>query len=305
MSGGLGGKWLHDAISPDLIELHRINRVFFSGQTKYQKVDVVETGSYGLTLLLDGKIQSAERDEFVYHDALVHPAMTTHPMPEKVFIGGGGEGATLREVLHHQSVKRAVMVDIDQAVVEISKRYLPAWSNGAFRDPRADVIYADARKYLEETKERFDVIVLDFPDPLEGGPAYLLFTKEFYTMLGKRLAPGGIVSLQAGDASYTNCATFLAVINTLKAVFPIVRPYAIHVPSFTGPWGFAAASFELDPLKLTPEAVDQRLEERLARPPKCYDGLCHQGMFALPKHLRQKLSVARRIIRDKRPQYTY
>lgn len=305
MSGGLGGKWLHDAISPDLIELHRINRVFFSGQTKYQKVDVVETGSYGLTLLLDGKIQSAERDEFVYHDALVHPVMITHPGPEKVFIGGGGEGATLREVLSHKTVKRVVMVDIDQAVVEISKRYLPAWSNGAFKDTRAEVIYTDARKYLEETKERFDVIVLDFPDPLEGGPAYLLFTREFYTMLSKRLAPGGIISLQAGDASYTNCATFLAVVNTLKAVFPVVRPYAIHVPSFTGPWGFAAASFKLDPLKLTPEVVDQRLEERLASLPKCYDGLCHQSMFSQPRHLRQKLAAARRIIRDKRPQYTY
>ncbi|MCX8126957.1 MAG: fused MFS/spermidine synthase, partial [Dehalococcoidia bacterium] len=243
MSGELSGKWLHDALSPDLVELHRINRVFCSGQTKYQKFDVVETASYGLTLLLDGKIQSAERDEFVYHDALVHPAMITHHGPENVFIGGGGEGATLREVLKHRSVRRVVMVDIDREVVEMSKSYLPAWSDGAFEDPRLELVHTDARKYLEETRERFDVLVLDFPDPLEGGPAYLLFTKEFYQLLTGRLAPAGIIALQAGDASYNNCATFLSVVNTLKTVFPVVRPYAVHVPSFSSPWGFATASF--------------------------------------------------------------
>ena len=305
MSEQLVGKWLHDAISPDLVELHRINRVFFSGQTKYQHVDVVETGSYGLTLLLDGKIQSASADEFVYHDALVHPAMIAHPKPEKVFIGGGGEGATLREVLNHKTVKRAVMVDIDQAVVEISKRYLPSWSDGVFNDPRAEVIYTDARKWLEGTREKFDVIILDFPDPLEGGPACLLFTKEFYTMLGKRLAPGGIISLQAGDSNYSNCVTFLAVVNTLKTVFPIVRPYAIHIPSFTGPWGFATASFKLDPFKYSPGEIDRRLAKRVSRMPKSYDGLCHHGMLALPKHIRQKIAATRRVIRDNKPQYTF
>jgi len=298
-------RWLHDAISPDLIELHSIKEVIYSGRTKFQAVDVMRTGSYGLCLVLDGKIQSSEADEFVYHDALVHPAMITHPNPETVFIAGGGEGATLREVLVHRTVKKAIMVDIDQEVVEISRRYLPAWHRNSFDDPRTELHFADARKHLQHTKERFDVVVLDLPDPLEGGPAYLLFTQEFYRLVSDRLAPGGVVTVQAGAASWTNYQTFAAVNNTLKAVFPIVRASQVHIPSFTDPWGFACASHQLDPLSLSREEIDGRLAARLSRKPRSYDGESHQAMFVFPRHIRQRLAATRRVISDRKPVYTY
>lgn len=298
-------KWLHDVISPDLVELHSIRRVIYCGKTKFQDVDILETGSYGLCLVLDGKIQSSERDEFVYHDGLVHPALIAHPDPRSVFIAGGGEGATLREVLNHRTVKRAVMVDIDAEVVDLARRYLTGWHQGAFDDPRTELHCTDARKYLEDTTEKFDAMVLDLPDPLEGGPAFMLFTKEFYATVRRRLSPGGIISVQAGAASWANHKTFCAVVNTLKTVFEIVRPCAVHVPSFTDVWGFACASQKLDPAALDPEEVDRRIAARCARLPGSYDGPAHRAMFSLPKHIRGKVAATRRVISDAKPMYTF
>jgi spermidine synthase len=119
-------------------------------QTTYQAVGIYDTVSYGRALFLDGKIQSAEQDEFIYHEALVHPGLVCHPAPRRVLIAGGGEGATLREVLRHNTVQEAVMVDLDAEVVEAARRHLTKWHAGAFTDPRTRLLHADARAYLEE-----------------------------------------------------------------------------------------------------------------------------------------------------------
>ena len=294
-------KWFCDRISPDLIQLHSIKGVLYSGRTRFQSIDIINTGSFGTCLVLDGKIQSSKEDEFVYHEALVHPSMIAHPCPETVFIAGGGEGATLREVLAHKSVKRVVMVDIDKEVVDICRRFLPLFHQGAFEDQRVELFHDSARAYLTESGERFDVIVIDLPDPLEKGPAYLLYTQEFYQLVGERLPPNGIISVQAGSATWTELSNFIAVNNTLRTVFPIVRPYQVDIPSFGGSWGFSSASRNLDPMRLSPEEVDNIVSSRLSKSLKFYDGLTHQGIFSLPKHLRLKLSRGKRIITDRRP----
>jgi len=157
-------RWFSDYISPDLTMLHSIKERIYSGRSKFQSIDIVNTGSFGICLILDGKIQSSEADEFIYHEALVHPAMITHPQPERVFIAGGGEGATLREVLAHKTVKRAVMVDIDEEVVSLCRRFLPSWHQNAFDDPRAELHFVDAREYLDESSDKFDVIIIDLAD---------------------------------------------------------------------------------------------------------------------------------------------
>jgi spermidine synthase len=144
-------KWFLDFLSPDEGHMHGIETILFSKQTQFQRMEIIETKSYGRCLILDGKMQSSQADEFIYHEALVHPAMLSHPEPKRVFVVGGGEGATVREILRHKSVERVLMVDIDEDVVEGSKQYLPEWSQGAFDDPRVELRYMDARKYLEET----------------------------------------------------------------------------------------------------------------------------------------------------------
>ncbi len=298
-------KWFHDYISPDLTMLYSIDEVICSWRTEFQSIDIIDTGSFGICLILDGKIQSSEKDEFIYHEALVHPVMLTHPNPEKVFIAGGGEGATLREVLAHRAVNKAVMVDIDREVVDVCRRFLPSFHQNSFDDPRAELHFADARKYLEESVDKFDVIIIDLADPLAQGPSRLLYTQEFYQVVKQRLQGDGIMAVQAEPSGLTDLQNFAAIASTLESVFPIVRPYQAHIPSFAGLWGFISASQSLDPTELTAEEIDARISARVSKELKSYDGLTHQAMFTLPKHIRHQVATTRKVITDKEPISTY
>ena len=298
-------KWFLDYLSPFEGHMHGIDNIVFSKQTQFQQIEILDTKSYGRCLVLDGKMQSSEVDEYIYHEALVHPAMLTHPHPEKVFIVGGGEGATLREILRHKSVKQVLMVDIDQEVVESCKLYLPQWSQGAFDDPRAEIRYLDARKYLEETEETYDIIIIDISEPVEEGPAYLLYTKEFYNLVMERLTRDGIISLQAGTTSACSLLNFSAVYQTLKAVFPVVSPYQACIPSFGLPWGFALASKHFDPQAIDFKEMDKRIAQRIKGELRYYDGETHVGQFLLPKQVRLAMRKEERIIEDNHPLFTY
>lgn len=298
-------KWFHDYISPDLTMLHSVTEVIYSGQSKHQSIDIINTGSFGICLILDGKTQSSESDEFLYHEALVHPVMLTHTKPEKIFIAGGGEGATLREVLRHKSVKRVTMVDLDKEVVDICRRFLPSFHQDSFDDPRVELHFADAREYLKKCPDKFDAAIIDLADPLAEGPARFLYTQEFYQIVKQRLKPDGIMSVQAESATWADLQNFAAIANTLKTVFAVVRPYQVHIPSFTSLWGFISASENLDPTKLVPEEIDARIRVRISKELKSYDGLTHESMFTLPKHIRQQLAATKKITTDKEPILTY
>ena len=298
-------RWFIEYFSPEEGHLHGIRQVLFSKQTRYQSLDILDLGSYGKALVLDGRMQSSSLDEFIYHEVLVHPAMLAHPEPRRVFIVGGGEGATLREVLRHRSVERAVMVDIDEEVINRCRELLPEWHQGAFDDPRTEVQSLDARKYLEETSETFDVIIIDISEPIEEGPAYLLFTREFYEIVRERLSPQGVISLQAGTVSLNDLECYAAIHNTLKTVFPVVAPCWASVPSFALPWGFGLASKQLDPRTLRPEDVDKMIADRIAGELRYYDGITHQLTFLLPKHIRARLAAETRVIEDNHPLFAW
>ncbi len=298
-------KWFIDKINNYLLQMHAIDNVIFSGRTKFQKMEILHSPAYGKILTLDNKIQSSEVDEFIYHEALVHPPMLAHPKPEKVFIAGGGEGATLRHLLAYKTVKKAVMVDIDRGVIEISKKHLPEYHAGAFDDPRARLHHTDARKFLENSKDKFDVIVIDLTEPVEEGPAYLLYTKEFYEIVKNKLTANGLISVQAGCASYVELLNLKSVRKTLKSVFPIVNVYQAEIPSFGGVWGFCIGSMQIDPGKLSAAEVDKRIRARGLPQLDFYDGITHQGMFCQPKHIRKALNRGARLITDDSPLYLY
>jgi spermidine synthase len=231
--------------------------------------------------------------------------MITHPGPETVFIAGGGDGAALRETLSHQTVRRAVLVEIDEEVTALSRKYLPGLSRGAFEDARTELYHVDAREYLDKTKDKFDIIIIDLPDPIEKGPAYRLFTREFYRSLGDKLTENGLIAVQAGSASPSELLNLTAVNNTLKKAFAVVVPYAVYVPCFGGPWGFCIASKGPDTSQLSPDEVDERIAARSIGHLKFYDGISHQGMFSLPRYIRDALARQRRVITDKNPLYLY
>ncbi|EEG77029.1 polyamine aminopropyltransferase [Dethiobacter alkaliphilus] len=298
-------KWFIEYTHPTQAHMHGVEQFIYSGKTKYQVVEIIDTDFYGRCLVLDGKIQSSEYDEYIYHETLIHPALTLHPEPKSVMIVGGGEGAVLREILRHPSVERILMVDIDQEVVELCKEYLPEWSQGAFKNPKVEVRFMDARKYLEDTAETFDVIYMDLPEPLDDGPAYLLFTQEFYQVVSKRLTDNGVIALQAGSFNPRLLECHAAVCNTLATAFPVVCSYASFIPSYDATWGFAVAAKSLNPLAISAEEVDKRLSDRKITELKYYDGETHISMFAVPKDVRTAKNEEKRIIADDRPLITY
>jgi len=289
-------KWLIEKTSPVTAHMFGIERYITNHRTNYQEVEIADSSFYGRLLILDGKIQSAQYDEYIYHEALVHPAMLMCPAPRHVLVTGGGEGATLREIFKHPSVEKIVMVDLDREVVELCKKYLPTWHQGSFEDERLELIFMDARQYLEETDQVFDVIISDIPEPVEEGPALKLFTRQYYALIRKRLANGGMIALQAGDCGLPFIEVHSAIKHTLRQEMPFVHTYKAFVPSFNADWGFILAAPEDNSLQ-TLEELDRLIEERNLGL-KFYDGETAAGMFSLPKDIRQKLANEDTILDD-------
>merc|ERR1712048_346391 len=243
---------------------------------------------------IDGLIQSCRVDEYVYHECLVHPAMLLHPTGAKtVYIGGGGEGSTAREVLRHKSVEKCVMVDLDGEVVGFCKKHLEE-NHDAFANPKLELVIDDAKAWLERSDMKFDVIIMDLDDPLEGGPCYQLYTAEFYTFLKSRLNPGGVLVTQSGQSGIKQHHLVFSPINrTLRDVFPTVVPFNQAVYSFMDEWGwnmgFSAENQKELPQSLSVEEVDKRIAARIKGELLFLDGQSWQGIWALSKKHRATL----------------
>ncbi len=289
-------KWLIEKTSPYSAHMFSVSKYLVSLKTLYQQVEIAESQLYGRVLILDGKIQSAEYDEYIYHEALVHPAMLINPQPQRILITGGGEGATLREILKHPDVKKVVMVDLDKEVVDLCREYLPTWHRGSFDDSRLNLVYMDARKYLEENDEQFDVIISDIPEPVEKGPALKLFTGQYYALVKNRLAKNGLFALQAGDCGLPFIEVHSAINNTLRQQMPSVRSYRTFVPSFNTDWGYIIASPGIIELPTAAE-YDQVIREK-SIDLKYFDGETAAGMFSLPRDIRKRLAEETKIIDD-------
>jgi len=299
-------EWHIEPISACLIQAERITSVICDIQTEYQHVMIVEGECFGRSLILDGKTQSTELDEFVYHEGLVHPSMVSHPNPKNVLIIGGGEGATAREVLKYSSVEKVTMVDIDQELVDLCKKFLPNHHMNSFSSPRMGLYYSDALEFVESVPKGFEVAIIDVPDPLEFGPAFQLFTVEFFDLLKRKLTANGIMVIQAGATgpSFSE-QCFTAVSNTVSQTFDICSGYEIFVPSFGSTWGFITGSDKINPSEKTETIIDKELEGRGINNLKMYDGLSHKGMFQLPKYTREGLISETRIITKSNPIFTY
>lgn len=300
MSRAHNWQWFLETVVPNEYHVHGIKRSLVVRETQYQVAEILESYQFGKMFILDGESQSSERDEYIYHEVLVHPAMITADNPKKVLLLGGGEGATLREILRYP-IEKAVMVDIDEEVIELCKEYMPELSAGSFMDPRAEVIIEDARAYVENSTEKFDVIISDLTEPLEEGPASKLFTKEFYSAIKNHLSENGIFVTQALSVSIINNKAHTAIHNTLKQIFPIVRSYHAYVPMYDSDWGFVMGTLGKDPSKLSVEEVNERLERYGLTNLKYYDGETHRAIFSLPKDLRNAINNETVIIEDNKP----
>jgi spermidine synthase len=267
-----------------------------------QELLIAETSAYGRTLFLDGLVQSAEADEALYHEPLVHPALVIHGAPRRVLVGGTGEGASIREVLRHPTVEHVRTVDLDPEVVALCKQHLPAWSAGSLDDPRVEQRVEDVQATLAAARPgEYDAVFLDITDPVRDGPSAALFSTRFFAAVLRALADDGIAVLQAGELDPIDLRMTRTVRSTLQAVFPAVTFAYTYVPSFHCLWSFALCSRR--PL----DAAPPDLEARIARLGKLrvYTPTAHRAMLELPPYLQERLAQPGEVLTDDGPRLSY
>ncbi|MEM3694197.1 MAG: polyamine aminopropyltransferase [Candidatus Bathyarchaeia archaeon] len=287
-------EWHIDKVTDGYLRLLKIDALLYSGKTDYQKVKIFKNKALGKILVIDDDIQLVEMDEWVYHEALVHPALFTHPKPSRIAIIGGGDGGALREALKHRCVKEVFLVDIDRGVVEACRRLLPEVHGGSFDDPRVKFLHLDGKHFLKNPPRKFHGILIDLTEPTKG-PSKELYSKPFYELVKRALTYDGVMSLQAGSAMFhwNEEASYFHGYSILASLFPIVRPYIIGVPSFGSLWCFLMASKRLDPLKVSRRALAKRMAERGIKT-RYYTPELHKALFTLPKFFLEGFDVRKK-----------
>ncbi len=276
--------WFAEPPVAGYAQRYRLRRRLHAEQSAWQHLEVLDLEPVGRALVLDGALQTSVGEEFTYHEPLVQVPMFAHPHPRRVLVIGGGDGGALRQVLLHESVERAVEVEIDAAVVQASRRYLPEISRGAYDDPRVQLRIDDGARFVRDTAERFDVVVVDSTDPV--GPAAALLSEGFLSAVRGVLASGGVVAMQA-SSPLTMPREWVATLRAFKHAFPLVRPYLGWVPVYPGIlWSWVAGSDTLDPCSIDDITVNTRLDG-LRGALRLYNPAVHRAAFALPTFLQE------------------
>lgn len=252
----------------------KVKRHLYSGQSDFQKIDVFENETFGNVLLLDGLVQTSERDEYFYHEMLVHPAFVSHSSPETCLIIGGGDGGTLSQILKYP-VQKVRLVEIDDRVIEVCRKHFP-WLDETLKDTRAELVVADGNEFIERTGMKYDVVLIDSSDPV--GPSLSLHEQEFYQKVKKSLNPGGIIVAQVGSPIY-HLDSLKKKARLFKDVYPIVHFYLGPVPTYPGgTWCYVYLSEKTLPLGM------------MQTPPaglKYYNSDIHHAAFALPNFMQE------------------
>jgi spermidine synthase len=264
--------------------IFRVDRVLESYDSKYQRIDVLQTAGLGKALALYGSLMVTEGDYNAYNEALAHTALFAHPSPKEVLIIGGGDCGCLTNVLKHPEVKTATMCELDREVVEVCQRHFPKLTKG-LKDSRAKVKFADGKKFLETTKKKYDVILLDLSDPV--GPAAELFQKRFHQTVFDTLKDDGILVAQS-ESPFFNQDIVRAMYANLDSIFPIVRMYLCHMITYPSAlWSFAFCSKKYHPI----DDFDKMRYDKLARKMnnEYYNDDTHRSSFALPEYVKRLL----------------
>ena len=298
------GIWYAEHDSVDGTHYYAVCSVLFDGQTAHHDVKILVTEEWGKTLILNGGIQSTEYDEAVVHEAIVHPAMITHPDPKKILILGSDDGAVLREVLAHRTVNGVTMAGVDEDFVDICAEYLPEWSEGCLDLPNVAFEFEESWDYLEDTDGKFDVIFADLSAYDEDDADVDLTESGFYRLIHSRLEADGILVAHGLDFDVSDAGPYRACKGAIEEVFPIVANYMAHVPSFRGETMFLIASNGPDQSALSRSDIAVLLSERgsnedhdLASRLRFYDADAHTRMFSLPKNY--KTALGEKLIRIK------
>lgn len=265
---------------PHLATLIPVDKVISSEESEAgQLVEAVELSLYGKSLFIEHIIMLSLYDEFIYHETLVHPALLTVEKPERVLIIGGGDGGALREVLKHP-VDEVTMVELDKSVIDLVKRHIPELQAGAFEDDRLELIIGDGRAFVEETEDKFDVVVLDLTDPY--GQAARLYTREFYGQVKRILRDGGLMVTHS-TGLHINRLTFQRVYRAIREAFSKHAMARAYVPSFNDDWTFSFGSEYIVPPEVDLDTLERRFRGRgLEGKTKFYSPEMHHSLFKHP-----------------------
>lgn len=264
----------------------KATRIVHAQRSEYQAIVIFDTEDHGRVLTLDGLVMTSESDEFMYHEMLVHVPLFTHPEPRTVLIIGGGDGGSLREVLKHESVRQAVLVEIDEMVIQAAREYLPGTSSG-FDDPRARIVIGEGHAHVKEHPGRYDAIIIDSTDPTYGAGG-LLFTEQFYADCRKALHAGGVLGAETENPFYDPGWVQMAW-RRMRRAFDDVRLYVGYVPVYPGAlWTYAMATTGPDPQGEF-RAMDA---SRMSRDLGYYNPDVHASAFALPNFIKDVLEKA-------------
>lgn len=277
-----------EALSPDLGFYIRTTHRLAERHSTMQHIEIVETPLFGRAMRIDDCFMTSERDEFFYHEPIVQLPAVSHGRVRSALVIGGGDGGTIEELLKHPDMARVLMVELDADVVDMARTWLPQIHRGAFLDRRVELHIGDGHAYIHQCTEKFDQIVLDLTDPF--GPAVALYTTDFYAACRRALTPGGVLSLHIQSPIHRG-STLARIVASLKAAFPIVRPYLQYVPLYGTLWGMAMASDSVDPLSLNADEVDRRIAALGLRDLQLYNGATHQALLAQPNYLRELLAA--------------
>jgi spermidine synthase len=265
---------------------HRIKKVIKEVQTEFQHLLLVDSFEYGKMLLLDGVVQTTEKDEFVYHEMMSHVPLFSHSSPKRVLIIGGGDGGVLREVLKHDGVEKVTLVEIDPLVIDLCKEHLPSISHGGFEDRRTELVIADGATYLENTSNQYDVIIVDSPDPI--GPAQTLFLKSFYDSIIQSMKPGGIMVRQTGNLE-SQAKEQIKANRLLKDIFTYIAFYVYTVPTYVG--GLFSTVFcspTMKPMSVERKTIEHKFGQSEFHT-KYYTPTIHVGAFHIPPFMEEIL----------------
>ena len=266
----------------------RADKVLYEEETSQQHLVIFENMLFGRMMALDGITQVTERDEFIYHEMMTHVPVLAHGQARRILIIGGGDGGILREVTRHKKVEHVTMVEIDPAVTDFCKKQLPQISAGAFDDPRLNLVFADGAKFVEETMDRYDVIIVDSTDPI--GPGEVLFREEFYRAAQARLAPGGVIVTQNG-VPFMQGAELKSTMEKFRRLFNVATCYLATIPTYVG--GPMAMGWGTDDETLREVPLDE-LEKRFAEAgftTRYYTPEVHRAAFALPRYVQDYVAV--------------
>ncbi|MCG8360132.1 MAG: polyamine aminopropyltransferase [Kiloniellales bacterium] len=260
----------------------RMDRVLYQEKSGHQEIVLFENPLYGRVLALDGVVQTTERDEFFYHEMLVHLPMLTHGAVRRALIIGGGDGGALEELLKHRALERVTMVEIDAEVVAFSKTHLSAICGEAFDDPRLTLEIADGVAWVKGCEAQFDLILIDSTDPATSGG--VLYTPAFYASCAGILADGGLLVTQ-NAVPFADPEALAEPWSALNSAFPATACYRVAVPSFYGgDMVFSLASNRAEALSVSRDAIEPRFAE-LGIETRYYTPAIHEGAFALPPYI--------------------